>query len=62
MGIIDLSMKGIWLLTLNDNSKWVVDFDNNLFDNYKWYKAMGTLESELNWEELKREVKTMRRI
>jgi hypothetical protein len=39
--------KGKWLVTLPDKSKWVLDLDNMLFDNYKWYKEVGTLESEL---------------
>ena len=60
--IMGCKVDGKWLITLQDNSKWVVDFDNNTFDNYNWYKVTGTLESELNWEELKREVKSMRRI
>lgn len=42
-----LKSKGLWLVKLSDNSKWVLDLDNNMFDNYKWYKVMGTLESEL---------------
>lgn len=63
MGTIKLNeFKGKWLLTLKNNSKWVVDFDNNLFDNYKWYQIMGTLESELNWEELKKNAKFIKKI
>ena len=42
-----LKQKGMWLVTTSDKSKWVIDLDNMMFDNYKWYKAMGTLESEL---------------
>lgn len=62
MEIMGMPVNGIWLVTLKDNSKWVIDFDNNLFDNYKWYKTIGTLESELNWENLRKDVKSMRRI
>lgn len=54
--------KGKWLITLKDNSKWVLDFDNNLFDSWKWYKTYGTLENELNYEELKKDAKSIRKI
>jgi hypothetical protein len=43
-----LKTKGVWVVTLEDKSKWVIDLDNNMFDSYKWYRAEGTLESELN--------------
>lgn len=44
-----LKQKGIWLITLNDKSKWVVDLDNMMFDNYKWFKIMETTENELTY-------------
>lgn len=59
--IEEMMKKGKWIITLNDNTKWIVDFDNNLFDNYNWYKKVGTLESELNWQELKKQIKYMKR-
>lgn len=62
MEIMGMPVKGKWIITLMDNSKWVVDFDNNMFDDYKWYKKMGTLESELNWDDLKAEIKFMKKI
>ena len=43
-----LKTKGVWVVTLEDKSKWVIDLDNNIFDSYNWYKKEGTLESELN--------------
>lgn len=42
-----LENKGLWLVTLDDKSKWVLDFDKMLYDNYEWYEATGTLESDL---------------
>ena len=42
-----LKSSGVWLVTLEDNSKWVLDLNNMFFDTYKWYKTMGTLETEL---------------
>lgn len=42
-----LKQKGLWLVKLQDNSQWVLDLDNMLFDSLKWYKICGTLESEL---------------
>ena len=62
MKIMGMPVNGLWLAILKDNSKWVIDFDNNMFDNYKWYKAYGTLESELNWEDLKKEIESMKKI
>lgn len=48
--LIDLINKigGIWLIALNDKTKLVIDVDLSLFDNYMWYKKMGTLESPLD--------------
>ena len=43
-----LKSKGMWLVTFPDKTKWVLDLDNNVFDNYEWYKVTGTLESELD--------------
>jgi hypothetical protein len=43
-----LKGKGKWLLVMKDKTKFVIDLDNNRFDNFKWYKEMGTLESELD--------------
>lgn len=54
--------KGKWLITLEDNSKWVLDFDSNSFDSWEWYKTYGTLENELNYEELKKYGKSIRKI
>lgn len=60
-----MEITGIVLITLTDNSKWILDLDNNMFDNYKWYKSMGTLESELT-EEIKKDFlkdgKTLKKI
>lgn len=64
MSIKDLLLKskGIWLVTLSNGSKWVLNLSEMTFDNYEWYKAMGTTESELtniddfikgNWKRLK---------
>lgn len=47
MNICKMMEKGKWIFTLDDKSKWVLDFDNMVFDNYNWYKKVGTLESEL---------------
>ena len=33
-----LKNKGIWKVTLPDGSKWVLNLNDNTFDNYKWYK------------------------
>ncbi len=42
-----LKQKGLWLVKLQDKSKWVLDLDTMTFDNYKWWKEIGTLESEI---------------
>ena len=42
-----LELKGMWLVVKEDKTKWVIDLDNMLFDNYNWYKKVGTLESEI---------------
>lgn len=42
-----LKRKGKWLVTKEDKTKWIIDLDDMMFDNYEWYKATGTLESEL---------------
>ena len=54
MNIIDmiLKSKGVWIVTFPDQTKWVIDLDNMMFDNYKWYKAVGTIESDLDNEQL----------
>jgi len=47
-----LQMKGLWLVTKEDKTKWVIDLDNMLFDSYDWYKKVGTLESiieDVDW-------------
>lgn len=62
MKIMGISVSGKWIITLKDNSKWVIDFDKNIFDNYKWYKKMGTLESEFNWEEFRHDIKFMKKM
>ena len=65
MGIIaleDMIKKGKWIITLNDKSKWVVDFDNNSMDSLEWYKAYGTLENELNYDDLKKDAVSMRKL
>ena len=59
--------KGLWLVTLQDKSKWVLDLDNMTFDNYNWYKSCGTIECEIgdlddffkngSWKKLERGVK-----
>lgn len=59
--IEEMMKEGKWIITLNDNTKWIVDFNNNLFDSYDWYKKVGTLESELNWQELKEQTKYIKR-
>lgn len=50
MTIKEYMKKDKWLVVLKDKSKWVIDFQNKCFDNYKWYKIYGTLESELSEE------------
>lgn len=50
MTIKEYMKKDKWLVVLKDKSKWVIDFQNKCFDNYKWYKTYGTLESELTEE------------
>lgn len=62
-----LKQKGLWLVTLQDKSKWVLDLDNMIFDELSWYQKVGTLESELydidsffkdgSWKKLERGVK-----
>lgn len=62
-----LKQKGLWLVTLQDKSKWVLDLDNMIFDELNWYQKVGTLESELididsffkegSWKKLERGVK-----
>lgn len=49
MSITDmiLKAKGKWLVQLEDKSKWVVDLDELMFDNYNWYSKVGTLETYL---------------
>ena len=47
-----LKNKGLWYVVLKDKSKWIIDLDNNMFDNYKWYKEIGTLETDLSDEQL----------
>lgn len=54
MSIKEMINRGIWLVTLDDNTKWVVDVDNKLMDSYKWYKAVGTLETECNEEDIQK--------
>ena len=45
-----LKQKGIWLFKYRDNYKIIVDLDKKLYDEYKWYKTMGTLEQEIDEE------------
>lgn len=45
-----LKQKGIWLFKYRDNYKIIVDLDKGLYDEYKWYKVMGTLEQEIDEE------------
>lgn len=42
-----LKQKGKWLVQLQDKSKWVLNLNNMTFDSFKWYKEVGTLESEI---------------
>lgn len=63
LSINEMITTGKWLLTMNDNSKIVIDFDKKLYDSYEWYKAMGTLEYELiDEKELFKMSKSMKRI
>ena len=50
MSFKDMILKsgGIWFVQLEDRTKWVIDIDNMMFDNWEWYKSMGTIESEIN--------------
>ena len=67
MSIKELMLKsgGKWLFTLQDKSKWIIDLDNMLFDNYKWYNKVGTIESDLDMEQFDnfmKQSKTIRKI
>ena len=59
----DMFKDGKWILTLNDNTKYVLDFDNNTYDSYEWYSKMGTLESNLEyWKNWKDDAKYIKRL
>ena len=67
MSIKELMLKsgGKWLFTLQDKSKCIIDLDNMLFDNYKWYNKVGTIESDLDMEQFDnfmKQSKTIRKI
>lgn len=62
MAIKEMMTTGVWLITLRDKSKWVVDMDNKIFDSYKWYKATGTLENEYNDNFKLSEIYSMKKI
>jgi hypothetical protein len=58
-----IKQKGKWIFTLEDNSKWVLDFSTMTFDSYEWYKKVGTLESEItNINEFIQKSKNVKRI
>lgn len=63
LSINEMMNSGRWVVILKDNSKWVIDLDNNTYDNYEWYTKVGTLESELiNKESFLKEAKTLKKI
>lgn len=56
---------GTWVITLKDNSKYVVKYEDKVFDNYEWYKTYNTIESELTdsiLENLLHDSKSLKRI
>ena len=59
MSILDLMLKAKskYILTYINGFKLVVDTNKMSYDEYKWYKQVGTLEQELTTDKLKELIK-----